>query len=110
MLGILVLLVGLLWVRDCVTPWILLSIVVMFLLAYRYGNRKWPHRFVAFVGLYVLIESLRSPFHLLDGKSIWDGSALARFTYLPEIAWIVVWALIAMGLILLIYKQSGRNA
>jgi hypothetical protein len=108
MLGMLVLLVGMLWVRDLVTPWILLSIIAMFLLAYRYGNRKWTHRFVAFVGLYVLVESLRSPFHLLDGKSIGDGSALARLTYLPEIAWIVVWALIAIGLILMLYRRAAK--
>jgi hypothetical protein len=65
---------------------------------------------VAFVGLYVLVESLRSPFHLLDGRRIGDGSELARLTYLPEIFWIAGWALIAIGLILLIYKQNGRNA
>jgi hypothetical protein len=106
-LGLLVVVTGLLWVRDWVTPWILLTIVAMFLLAYRYGNRKWTHRFVAFVGLYVLLESLRSPFHLIDGKDIGDGSALARLTYLPEIVWIVVWALIALVLILQLYRRIG---
>jgi hypothetical protein len=107
-LGLLVILVCLLWVRDWITPLILLTIVAMFLLAYRYGNRTWTHRFVAFVGIYVLIESLRSPFYLLDGENIGDGSELARVTYLPEFIWITVWALIALGLILLLYRRSDR--
>jgi hypothetical protein len=107
-LGLLVVLTGLLWVRDWVTPWILLTIVAMFLLAYRYGKRKWTHRFVAFVGLYVLVESLGSSFHLIDGKDIGDGSALTKLTYLPEIVWIVVWALIAIGLILLLYRRAAK--
>jgi hypothetical protein len=63
---------------------------------------------VAFVGLYVLIEALRSPFHLLDGERIGDGSELARLTYLPEIVWIAVWAMIAIGLILLLYQRRNR--
>jgi hypothetical protein len=57
---------------------------------------------------YVLVESLRSPFHLIDGKDIGDGSALARLTYLPEIIWIVVWALIAIGLILMLYRRAAN--
>jgi hypothetical protein len=82
-LGLLVVQTGLLWVRDWVTPWILLTIVAMFLLAYRYGRRKWTHRFVAFVGLYVLVESLRSPFHLLEARTLgmavpWPGSPTCR--------------------------------
>ena len=108
-LGLLVALAGLLWVRDWITPWILLTIVGMFLLAYRYGTRKWTHRFVEFVGLYVVLESFRSPLYLLDGRSVGDGSALAKLTYLPEIVWIAIWVVMAAGLVLLLYKQSVRR-
>jgi hypothetical protein len=107
-LGLLVLLVGLLWVRDWVTPWILLTIIAILLLAYRYGNRTWVHRFVAFVGLYVLIDALRSPFHLLDGRRMGDDSELAKLTYLPEFFWILVWTMIAIGLIVLLYQRNNR--
>jgi hypothetical protein len=108
-LASLVIIVGVLWVRDWITPWILLSIVMLFLLAYRYGNRIWTHRFVAFVGLYVLIESLRSPFHLLDGRHIGDGSQLADLTYLPELFWIILWAAIASGLLISLYRFRART-
>jgi hypothetical protein len=56
---------------------------------------------------YVLVESLRSPFHLIDGKDIGDGSVLAKLTYLRENDWIVVWALIAIGLLLLLYRRAA---
>ena len=107
-LALLVGTVGLFWVRDWVTPWILLSITALFLLAYRYGNNIWTHRFVAFVGLYVLLESLRAPFHLLDGKHIGDGSELADLTYLPEFFWILLWASIAASLLLFLYRYRER--
>ncbi len=109
-LSLFVTLVGLLWVRDWITPWILLTIVAMFMLAYRYGSRKWTHHFVEFVGLYVVLEALRSPFYLLDGESVGDGSDLAELTYLPEIVWIVLWAMLAMSLILLLYKHGKRQS
>lgn len=108
-LSLFAILVGLLWVRDWITPWILMAIVAMFLLAYRYGNRKWTHRFVEFVGLYVVLEALRSPFYLLDGKSVGDGSDLAQLTYLPEIVWIAVWAMLAISFIILLYNINGRT-
>jgi hypothetical protein len=108
-LAILVMLCGLLWARDWVTPWILLTIVAMFLLAYRYGKRKWTHRLVAFAGLYVLLDALRAPFYLIDGRSVGDGSELAALTYLPEIFWILVWAGIALGLILSLYRRGDRS-
>lgn len=104
-LGVFVALVGLQWVRDWTTPWILIAIIAMFLLAYRYGNHKWTHRFVAFIGLYVVLEAIRSPFYLLDGKHIGDGSELANLTYLPEIVWIGLWASIAVSCLLLLSKR-----
>lgn len=108
-LSLFVALVGLLWVRDWITPWILLTIMAMFLLAYRYGTRKWSHRFVEFVGLYVVLEAFRSPLYLLDGKRVGDGSDLAELTYLPEIGWIAIWVMGAISLILLLYRQSIRR-
>jgi hypothetical protein len=101
-LSLFVLLVGVLWVRDWTTPWILATIIGMFLLAYRFGSRKWLPHFVKFIGLYTVLEAVRSPFYLLDGTSIGDGSELARLTYLPEFVWIAIWASIAISCILLL--------
>ncbi len=107
-LALLVLLVGLLWARDWITPWILLTIIALFLLAYRYGNRTWTYRFIAFVGIYVLIESLRAPFYLIDGQAIGDGSELAELTHLPEIFWIAVWATLSLGLLIMLYRRGSK--
>lgn len=108
-LALLVVLVGVLWVRDWETPLILLTITALFMAAYRYANRTWVHRFVAFVGLYVLIEAFRSPFYLIDGERKGDGSALAQLTFLPEFVWILLWILIAGGLIARLFLHSART-
>lgn len=107
-LGLFVCVVGLLWVRDWTTPWILLCIVAMFLLAYRYGSRKWTHRFVELTGLYVVLEAIRSPTYLFDGKRIGDGGALAALTHIPEFVWIGVWIIMAAGLAVFLFQRSTR--
>ncbi|MEJ2467408.1 MAG: M50 family metallopeptidase [Candidatus Thiodiazotropha sp.] len=107
-LALLVLGVGLLWARDWITPWILLTLITLFLLAYRYGNHTWTYRFISFVGLYVLIESLRAPIYLIDGQSVGDGSELAKLTHLPEFFWILIWAALSLGLLIMLYRHSNR--
>ncbi len=112
-LGVGVVLVGVLWVRDWQTLLILLAIMALFSLAYRFGNRKLTQRFVAFTALYVVVESLRAPFYLVDGQSVGDGSMLARLTGVPEFVWIGIWALIALGALVLLYagvfgRQGGQ--
>ncbi|MET0027115.1 MAG: M50 family metallopeptidase [Candidatus Thiodiazotropha sp.] len=102
-LGAGVVLVGVLWVRDWQTVLILITITALFLFAYRFGNRKLTQHFVAFTGLYVVVESLRAPFYLVDGQSVGDGGMLARLTGVPEFVWIGIWALIALGALVLLY-------
>ncbi len=104
-----VVLVGVLWVRDWRTILILISICGLFLLAHRFGNKKWTRRFVAFTGLYVVVESLRAPFYLVDGRSVGDGSMLERLTGVPEFVWIAIWGLIALGAIAILYTDVSRN-
>ena len=44
-----------------------------------------------FIGIYVLLDAVRAPLHLLDGRSIGDGADLAEITFIPEIVWVIFW-------------------
>ena len=44
-----------------------------------------------FIGIYVLLDAVRAPLHLLDGRSIGDGAELAEITFIPEIVWVIFW-------------------
>lgn len=101
--------VGLLWARDLVTILILLIIVGLCVAAYHYGSRQLTQRFVEFIGVYVVLDAIRSPFSLIDGQSLGDGSALTDMTYIPEIIWIMLWSLIAVSCLLLLWIRSAQN-
>ncbi|MEN8132596.1 MAG: M50 family metallopeptidase [Pseudomonadota bacterium] len=109
MLAALVTLTGVLWARDLVTILILLAIVGLFAAAYRYGSRQLTRRFVEFIGVYVVLDAIRSPFSLIDGQSLGDGSALTDMTYIPEIIWIMLWSLMAISCLVLLWIRSAPN-
>lgn len=103
------LLVGLLassilfWVRDLLTLFIVLILLVLVLAKIKYSTYKYLQKALQVTGLLVLINSLMSPLYLLDGQSRGDGAALADLTYIPEIIWVAIWFSVAL---LAIYKLS----
>ena len=110
MLALLVMFTGILWARDLVTIIILLVIVGLFGTAYRYGSHQLTQRFVEFIGVYVVLDAIRSPFALIDGRSLGDGNALSDMTLIPEIIWVMLWGFLAVCCLVLLWKRSGPKA
>lgn len=94
-----------LWARDVVTLLILIILLAMYSLPLR--RRLWisVSSFIRLVGVFVLIESIRSPLYLLDGRNIGDGAALAQITGLPEMLWILLWFLLALFLLVQLWRS-----
>ena len=93
----------LLWVRDLLTLFIVLVLLVLVLAQIKYSSQKYLQKFLQVTGLLVLINCLMSPLYLLDGQARGDGAALANLTYIPEIIWVVIWFSAAL---LATYKLS----
>lgn len=87
------------WVRDLLTLFIIVVLILLFSLKFRLGGNLVFQRILQLVGLTVLLNALMSPFHLIDGRALGDGATLADLTYIPEIAWVCVWVGIS-GLLL----------
>ncbi len=103
---LLLLITLLLWARDAVTLLILLVLLAMYSLPlYR---RLWfsVKTFLRLVGVFVILESIRSPLYLLDGRNIGDGVALASSTGLPEIVWVIIWFGLAAGCLIQLWRGS----
>ncbi|MEJ2608521.1 MAG: M50 family metallopeptidase [Candidatus Thiodiazotropha sp.] len=105
-LTLVVLLVALLWARDLITIAILFIMTAIFAMAYRYGSRNLTRLFIEFIALYVVLNAIRSPLYLLDGRDIGDGAALSQMTHIPEIFWVVAWCLIACGCLYFLFKKT----
>ena len=99
-LGILAL-VFLFWARDLTTWTILLLISAVYLLAVLQVSAVLLPLFLQFAGIYVMLNAVRAPLHLIDGRDVGDGAALADiFKVLPEGVWIALWFAFAIAVML----------
>lgn len=95
----------LLWARDLMTILILLVVAAVCLLPIKNNwHPKVVHSFLLFIGCYVLLDAIKSPLWLIDGRSYGDGATLADLTHLPEIIWVVAWEAFALFCVWIIWK------
>lgn len=81
----------LLWVRDLLTLFIVLVLLLLVAAQLKFSSHKALQKMLQVTGLLVLINSLMSPLYLLDGQAKGDGAALANITLIPEIVWVALW-------------------
>ena len=86
----------LLWVRDLLTLFIVLVLLLLVGAQLHFSADKYLQKMLQITGLLVLINSLLSPLYLLDGQARGDGAALADLTMIPEIVWVVIWCALAL--------------
>jgi hypothetical protein len=63
---------------------------------------------IQLVGIYVLLESIRSPLYLIDGRDLGDGSTLAQLTGVPEIIWVGGWFFISLSCLFFLRGASKK--
>ncbi len=99
----------LLWARDFST------IVILGLLLAVYGlslyARLWISisYFIQLIGIFVMLDAIRSPLYLLDGRDVGDGAALAQLLWLPEIFWVALWFTIAASGLYFLWRLSAED-
>jgi len=98
-----------LWARDIPT----ISILVVLLLMYGLPLYKslWisVKSFIQLVGIFVLLDAIRSPLYLLDGRDLGDGATLASLTWIPEIIWVALWFAIASACLYFLWKVPVKS-
>jgi len=81
----------LLWVRDLFSFVIMAVLLSVILLKFKLQNLAYFQLLLQMIGATVLLNSLKSPWYLVDGRALGDGAALAQLTGLPEIIWVCLW-------------------
>ncbi len=106
LMGILAL-VTVLWVRDGQTLSIMTIIYLVWMTALiraRHNPTTRMIRFVRFAGLYVLMDAIISPFHLIGHSGhISDAYYLKQYTGLPEGFWIISWVALGVYALLVLF-------
>jgi len=110
MVGIMVAMLAatlLLWARDVSTIIILIVLLLMYALPLYKSLWFSVTSFIQLVGIFVLLDAIRSPLYLLDGRDLGDGASLASHTWLPEIFWVALWFIIAVNCLIVLWKNGA---
>jgi hypothetical protein len=90
------------WVRDVQTLAIMAMLAVTYAAALLLPSVSALPQLLQFMGVYVMLNAIRAPLVLIDGKHVGDGAALAsRFKIVPEIIWVLLWFMFACWCLLL---------
>ncbi|PIZ31600.1 MAG: hypothetical protein COY40_01730 [Alphaproteobacteria bacterium CG_4_10_14_0_8_um_filter_53_9] len=101
-LEIILMLITVVWlVRDLKTLFILSTLIALYA-ATLYLPSVTPLPYILqFLGIYVQLNAIRAPLHLVDGRHVGDGAALADILWIPEGVWILFWFAFALAMLAL---------
>ncbi len=105
----LILLSAIFYARDFLT-WIILSIIFgMFFIINRQKHNSLQKLSLKFIGIYVLLDAVKAPLHLIDGRHYGDGASLSDLTKIPEIFWVLIWLAIGIAGLIYIWKTNKKQ-
>ncbi|MDX8384032.1 MAG: M50 family metallopeptidase [Ghiorsea sp.] len=98
---------ALLFARDLLTWVILLFLISIFVSIVKLQEAYVMKLMLKFIGIYILLDAIRAPLHLIDGRNYGDGASLSNLTGIPEILWVLVW--LATGVAGLVYLWNASK-
>ncbi|TWX54550.1 M50 family metallopeptidase [Colwellia hornerae] len=97
------------WARDILTLIIISVLLALVLLKFKYRKLSYLQISLQITGAIILLNSVKSPWYLVDGRNFGDGAALAQLTGIPEFLWVVVWFSIGVGGIVWLARISKKG-
>ncbi|MCA3244347.1 MAG: M50 family metallopeptidase [Alphaproteobacteria bacterium] len=89
------------WAKNVVTMIILLLIGAVYAAAWYLPPEFGLAYVLQGLGLFIMLNALGAPFHLLDGQHVGDGAALQDLTVIvPEGVWVAWWVVFALACLL----------
>lgn len=105
-----ILITALLWGRDILTLLILAILLCLFVSIIKLQETRVMKLALKFIGIFVLLDAVKAPLNLIDGRHYGDGARLADLTWIPEILWVILWFIIGMSGMLYIWRSGGKQA
>ncbi|WP_286269339.1 M50 family metallopeptidase [Thalassotalea hakodatensis] len=94
-----------LWAKDILTIGIILFLLMFVTLKLFYFKKAYLPFLFQLTGATVVLNSIKSPLYLFDGRSLGDGATLAQLTFMPEFVWVVIWCALGMMTAYLLIKS-----
>jgi hypothetical protein len=108
MMAGLIAIVALLWGSGLITWGIMAFMLVVLLSIIKLQEATLMKTALKFIGIYVLLDAIRFPLYLIDGRHFGDGATMSNLTGLPEIVWVIIWLGIGVGGLLILWRLSKR--
>lgn len=102
-----ILLSGIFWARDIMTIIIMIVMICLLLSVIKLQNNSFIKLAIKFIGVYVLLDAVKAPLNLVDGRHRGDGAALADMTGIPEVVWVSIW--LVFGILGLVYLWRSHR-
>jgi hypothetical protein len=97
------------WARDLLTLLIITALLALVVLKFKYSKLSYLQISLQITGALILLNSVKSPWYLIDGRNIGDGAALSQLTGIPEFLWVIVWFSIGVGGIVWLARTSKKR-
>jgi len=92
------------WARNFSTIVILIVLLMMYTLPLFKSLWVSVKFLIQLIGIFVMLDAIRSPLYLLDDRNIGDGENLAKLTWMPEIFWVLIWFAMSVGCLYLLWR------
>ncbi|MGL1932240.1 MAG: M50 family metallopeptidase [Desulfotalea sp.] len=99
---------AILYGKDIITWGILLVIFGFFVSIIKLHKTSFVKLSLKFIGVYVLLDAIRAPLQLIDGRHLGDAAKLSDLTMIPEILWIILWVAIGFYGVWYLWKSSRK--
>jgi len=108
MVGI-ILLSAVLWGRDVITLLIMTVLIAVLLTVMKMQYNTFIKLALKFIGIYILLDAIKAPLYLIDGRHFGDGARLADTTGIPELVWVTAWFLAGACGLYTLWKLTNKE-
>jgi hypothetical protein len=105
-----ILTVLILWAENFSSVLIMLVLVSMYLGLFLKKQVTSLRLLLQFVGVFVMLDAIRSPLYLIDGRNLGDGAQLSQLTWLPEFVWVLIWVATSAMCLLIAWKYTKSHS
>lgn len=98
------------WIRDILSLAIVAVLLVTILLKFKLQDLRYFQFILQLIGAAVLLNSIKSPWYLVDGRSLGDGASLAKLTAIPELVWVCIWFSLGLFALFKLAKKTHKTA
>lgn len=91
--------------RDIITFIILGIIAAPFIVILKTKEIEIENKFMRLLGLYILLDALKTPTYIFDGTRESDAATLQHLTWIPQFVWILIWLALGGFTLLHIFRR-----